>query len=162
SSSPSDPRSSNSCRPSAAAAPIRKIRRSIDMNRAILSPINRFCLGYPAAAIVCSVLLLTAGCATTTSKEHPSATQSKAKSEPTDSNLARTFEEAVTRGDEAWSSGHTDMAVYCYIQALSFKPRDVTTLGKLGSIEQAQGDLTLAARAFELAANADPGDARLS
>ncbi len=54
------------------------------------------------------------------------------------------------------------MAVYLYIQALSFRPRHIDTLGKIGSIEQARGNLVLAARAFELAANADESDARLS
>src|SRR5262249_49218396 len=49
-----------------------------------------------------------------------------------------------------------------YIQALSFQPRDINTLGKLGSIEQTRGNFELAARAFELAANADPTDPRLS
>jgi Tfp pilus assembly protein PilF len=54
------------------------------------------------------------------------------------------------------------MAIYQYVQALSFRPRDINTLGKLGSIEQTQGNLELAAHAFELAANTDPNDARLS
>jgi tetratricopeptide (TPR) repeat protein len=78
------------------------------------------------------------------------------------SNLARTFDEAVARGDNAWRSSEIDMAIYQYIQALSFRPRDVTTLSKLGAIEQAQGNLQLAARAFDLAANADPNNERVT
>ncbi len=76
--------------------------------------------------------------------------------------LARNFDDAVTRGDAAWLSGDADMAIYLYVQALSFRPRDVITLTKLGVIEQRRGNLQLAARAYELAANASPGDARLS
>jgi Flp pilus assembly protein TadD len=76
--------------------------------------------------------------------------------------LAKSFDDAVTRGDAAWFAADADMAVYFYVQALSFRPRDVTTLSKLGVIEQRRGDLQLAARAFELAANASPGDTRLS
>jgi tetratricopeptide (TPR) repeat protein len=76
--------------------------------------------------------------------------------------LAKSFEEAVERGDAAWSAGEVDMAIYQYVQALSFRPRDVTTLSKLGVIEQRQGNLQLATRALELAANASPSDARIS
>jgi Flp pilus assembly protein TadD len=76
--------------------------------------------------------------------------------------LARSFDDAVTRGDAAWFEGDADMAVYLYVQALSFRPREVTTLSKLGVIEQRRGNLQLAARAFELAANASPADTRLS
>ena len=106
-------------------------------------------------------LLLSAGCASTAHRDpapvaHSNATETKTPG------LAKSFEDAVARGDTAWNAGDVDMAVYLYIQALSFQPRDVTTLTKLGTIEQVQGNLPLAARAFELAANAKPGDANLS
>jgi tetratricopeptide (TPR) repeat protein len=76
--------------------------------------------------------------------------------------LAKSFDDAVARGDAAWLSGDVDMAIYLYVQALSFRPTDAVTLSKLGVIEQHTGNLQLAARAYELAANANPGDARLS
>jgi tetratricopeptide (TPR) repeat protein len=76
--------------------------------------------------------------------------------------LAKSFDEAVERGDAALGAGEVDMAIYQYVQALSFRPRDVTTLSKLGVIEQRLGNLQLATRALELAANASPGDARIS
>jgi tetratricopeptide (TPR) repeat protein len=76
--------------------------------------------------------------------------------------LSKNFEEAVERGDAAWNAGEVQMAIYQYVQALSFQPRDVTTLSKLGVIEQRQGNLQLATRALELAANASPSDARIS
>ena len=89
----------------------------------------------------------------------PTASKKKTNKSPM---LAKSFEEAVERGDAAWSAGEVDMAIYQYVQALSFRPRDVTTLSKLGVIEQRQGNLQLATRALELAANASPSDARIS
>lgn len=101
-----------------------------------------------------------------TAANTPGSTNSAAttpKKKPFKSPLvAKSFEEAVTRGDLAWANGDVDMAIYQYVQALSFRPRDVTTLSKLGVIEQHQGNLQLAVRALELAANASPADPRLS
>ncbi len=50
------------------------------------------------------------------------------------------------------------MAIYMYVQALSFRPRDFNTLCKLGSIEEKRDEPELATRAFELAAEAKPDD----
>ena len=131
------------------------------MTRSIVHQFNHL-LAQIVILATAGVGVLNAGCASTASQERAPV----AHSSPTDASqglrLAKSFEDAVTRGDAAWNSGQADMAIYLYIQALSFKPRDVVTLGKLGSIEQAQGDMTLAARAFELAANADPSDPRLT
>ncbi|MBS0417233.1 MAG: hypothetical protein JSR66_05950 [Proteobacteria bacterium] len=110
-----------------------------------------------------SAFLLSAGCAGTAAREKsPAAAQAKATETSRNPALAKSFEDAVSRGDTAWRSGEVDMAIYLYIQALSFQPRDVTTLTKLGTIEQIQGNLQLAARAFELAVNAKPSDANLA
>ena len=114
--------------------------------------------------MLASVLLLgIVGCATTPSRPI-SAAQAKPSAAPEDSNsptrLAKSFDEAVRRGDAAWQSGNTDLALYLYVQALSFEPRDVSTLGKIGSIHQARGNLELARKAFELAATTAPNDAR--
>lgn len=84
------------------------------------------------------------------------------KKSPKPGVLAKSFDEAVARGDAAWLSSDADMAIYLYVQALSFRPSDPVTLAKLGVIEQRRGDLELAARAYELAANASPSDPRLS
>jgi len=119
------------------------------------------CFQCLALGVTAAALLLSAGCASTASRQKSPQSHATAGASP-NANLAGSFEDAVARGDEAWNAGQADMAVYLYIQALSFRPRDIDTLGKLGSIEQAQGNLELAARAFELAANADPGDPRLS
>jgi tetratricopeptide (TPR) repeat protein len=122
------------------------------------------------ALLAAGCLLLNAGCASTAPKEHSQVrrstrsvgSSSSSSSAPLSENLAHSFEDAVARGDDAWSANQTDMAVYFYVQALSFRPRDVTTLGKLGTLEQTRGDLRLAARAFDLAANENPSDARLT
>lgn len=114
--------------------------------------------------LVSALLLGAAGCATAPSQSHPDsrAQPSNARSEDSSSpnRMARSFDEAVRRGDEAWGSGNTDLALYLYVQALSFQPRDINTLGKIGSIHQARGNLELARKAFELAATAAPNDAR--
>ncbi|MGA8707769.1 MAG: tetratricopeptide repeat protein [Steroidobacteraceae bacterium] len=74
------------------------------------------------------------------------------------SKLTKSFDEAVARGDTAWQSGDAQMAIYMYVQALSFRPRDFDTLCKLGAIEEKRDDPELAARAFELAAAVKPDD----
>jgi tetratricopeptide (TPR) repeat protein len=145
-------------------------------------PPSRGLLRDLAPALVAVGLVLSAGCANTPAKPNqavpfeaqppvgtnhqtPDSSRARAGTDKHTSEtsvLAKSFEDAVSRGDAAWNAGQTDMAIYLYIQALSFRPRDVNTLGKIGSIEQAGGDLVLAARAFELAATADPSDARLS
>jgi tetratricopeptide (TPR) repeat protein len=159
------------------------------MTRFIVPRINRCHLQWLAVSFVGVSFVLSTGCAGTPSKpniptafatrplphestnsqqqpdsSHPGG-RSDGKQPPQPSGnsmLAKSFEEAQTRGDAAWSAGEADMAIYLYIQALSFRPRDIDTLGKIGSIEQSRGNLELAARAFELAANADQSDARLS
>jgi len=128
-----------------------------------------------SASLAAIALLLTAGCAGTPRVAGPSPTANQApqpsqtaaqvdgKKKPSaPSNLARSFEEAVARGDNAWRGGEIDMAIYQYVQALSFRPRDIDTLCKIGTIEQAQGNLELAARAFDLAANTDPTNVRVT
>ena len=112
-----------------------------------------------------SVLLLgMVGCATTASQSHAQGHEKSPTARSEDSSspnrMARSFDEAVRRGDDAWQSGSTDLALYLYVQALSFQPRDINTLGKIGSIQQARGNLDLARKAFELAATTAPNDAR--
>lgn len=114
--------------------------------------------------------LLLGGCASKAPRSYvvaPKQNQQAPQPDATKSNtsrpgLAKSFDEAVARGDEAWRSGEAEMALYLYVQALSFQPRDVTTLKKIGSIELSRDNLPLAAQAFLLAANTDPGDAALT
>jgi len=110
------------------------------------------------------LLLGIAGCATPPkqpvpgAQAKPSARRSEDPASPT--RLAGSFDEAVRRGDAAWQSGNADLALYLYVQALSFQPRDVSTLGKIGFIHRTRGNLDLARKAFELAATTAPDDAR--
>jgi len=94
--------------------------------------------------------------------DNTTAPAGKRKKSALSSKLAKSFEDAVTRADTAWQDGDADTAIYLYVQALSFRPRDFNTLCKLGSIEQKRDNLELAARAFELAAGVNPNDARVS
>jgi tetratricopeptide (TPR) repeat protein len=147
------------------------------MTSLIVHRITRCSLQWLAVSLVGVSCVLSASCASNpsnaktqpfgsrpvTALQSTNGRETPKPSEPSGySALASSFEEAQTRADAAWSAGQADMAVYLYIQALSFRPRDINTLGKIGSIEQARGNLELAARAFELAANADESDARLS
>jgi hypothetical protein len=82
-----------------------------------------------------AVLGLTGGCASVPSN-HPAAAADQATTDaaPTiadskkkkllASKLAKSFEDAVARGDAAWLNGDADNAIYLYVQALSFRPRD--------------------------------------
>ncbi len=100
--------------------------------------------------------------ANTTTAPSPAAPNAAKKKTFKSPVLAKSFDDAVTRGDAAWLEGSADMAIYLYVQALSFRPTDVRTLTKLAVIEQRGGNLQLAAKAYELAANANPTDVRLS
>lgn len=94
---------------------------------------------------------------------NPTSSDAAPKKKPFKSPMiAKTFEEAVSRGDTAWFSNNVESALYFYVQALSFRPRDVNTLTKMGVIEQRTGNLPLAARAYELAVDAKASDPRLS
>jgi tetratricopeptide (TPR) repeat protein len=115
-------------------------------------------------------LLWLGGCASTAprtyavapKRDQQAAQPDSAKTNSPRAGLAKTFDEAVARGDDSWRSGEAEMALYLYVQALSFNPRDVTTLKKIGSIEQSRDNLPLAAQAFLLAANTDPADVALT
>jgi tetratricopeptide (TPR) repeat protein len=78
------------------------------------------------------------------------------------SKLAKSFDDAVARGDSAWKGGDVQMAIYMYVQALSFQPRDFNTLCKLGAIEEKRDEPELAIRAYELAAETKPDDSLIT
>jgi Flp pilus assembly protein TadD len=59
--------------------------------------------------------------------------------------------EGVQRGDTAWQQGNLDLAVYLYVQALSFDPNDAATLRKIGAIHESRGNRAAARQAFEMA-----------
>jgi len=110
------------------------------------------------------LLLAIVGCASTPAPQTTAAQAKPAGRHSDDASsstrLASSFDDAVRRGDTAWQGGNTDLALYLYVQALSFQPRDVNTLGKIGSIHQGLGNLDLARKAYELAATTAPDDAR--
>jgi Flp pilus assembly protein TadD len=88
--------------------------------------------------------------------------KAKSKKSVQSSKLAKSFDDAVARGDSAWEGGDVQMAIYMYVQALSFRPRDFKTLCKLGSIEEKRDEPELATRAYELAAGVQPDDALIT
>lgn len=67
--------------------------------------------------------------------------------------------EGIQRGDQAWSQGKLDLAVYLYVQSLAY---DATAAGpflKIGAIHERQGNRDLAEKAFELALEREPDNA---
>ncbi len=92
----------------------------------------------------------------------PPVSSSNKKKGLMSSRMAKSFDDAVRRGDASWRDGDADMAIYFYVQALSFQDRDFDTLCKIGAIEQKRDKLDLAARAFEVAATVKPDDTRVT
>ncbi len=75
---------------------------------------------------------------------------------------AKTFAEAVKRGDKAWQANELDRAVYYYVLALERSPQDAATLAKIGAIKQQRGETALAEKAFEMAHTAQPDEPRIA
>ncbi|MGH9521877.1 MAG: tetratricopeptide repeat protein [Terriglobales bacterium] len=120
------------------------------------------CASLPGSADVKAAPEPAAAAATTadSSGDAADSTNRKARSKKSvlSSKLAKSFDDAVARGDSAWEGGDAQMAIYMYVQALSFQPRDFNTLCKLGSIEEKRDEPELATRAFELAAGVKPDE----
>lgn len=75
---------------------------------------------------------------------------------------AKSFADAVERGDKAWQANQLDRAVYYYVMALERSPSDGPTLAKVGAIEEQRGNIALADKAFEMAHAAQPDDPRIA
>jgi Flp pilus assembly protein TadD len=67
--------------------------------------------------------------------------------------------EGIARGDEAWSQGKLDLAVYLYVQSLAFDATTAMPFLKIGAIHERQGNRALAEKAFALALERDPDNA---
>jgi Flp pilus assembly protein TadD len=67
--------------------------------------------------------------------------------------------EGIQRGDQAWSHGKLDLAVYLYVQSLAFDATDAGPFLKIGAIHERLGNRALAERAFELALEREPDNA---
>jgi tetratricopeptide (TPR) repeat protein len=59
--------------------------------------------------------------------------------------------DGVERGNAAWKEGKLELALYLYVQALAFDPKDADTLRKIGALHESRGNRALARRAFEMA-----------
>jgi len=139
------------------------------------------------AAILAALPLLLAGCASTTGTRADGAASAAAApagtaapaaapaadlgttpakpAKPVRSDAAadaKTFVEAVQRGDKAWQANELDRAVYYYVLALERSPQDAATLAKIGAIKQQLGETALAEKAFEMAHAAQPDEPRIA
>ena len=71
------------------------------------------------------------------------------------------YKEGLERGDAAWRNNDLDLALYMFIQALSFDGPAAEVFGKIGSIHASRRNLQLAQKAFELARQIAPDDVRI-
>jgi tetratricopeptide (TPR) repeat protein len=59
--------------------------------------------------------------------------------------------DGIQRGDEAYREGKLDLAVYLYVQSLSFDSTRPEAFVKIGSVHEQKGNAALAEKAYELA-----------
>lgn len=69
-----------------------------------------------------------------------------------------TAAEGIARGDEAWRKGDLDLAVYLYVQSLTYDATNPQALLRIGAIHERRGNKALAEKAFEMALKLDPDD----
>jgi Flp pilus assembly protein TadD len=64
--------------------------------------------------------------------------------------------EGLERGDAAWRKGDLDLAVYLYVQSLTYDATNPEALLRIGAIHERRGNKALAGKAFEMALKLDP------
>ena len=108
------------------------------------------------------VLAISSGCAAT-SAVPDSAAYDKEELRDTDNDVlfATEFpvaskEDALLRADEARAAGDLDRALFFYVKALKFDPKDADLLAAIGLLHQHQGNDELAVRAYTLALDLRP------
>lgn len=105
---------------------------------------------------------LAVGCASTPSAG-PAADINEEVLRDTDTDLLFATEfpvtskaDALLRADEARKAGDLDKALFFYVKALKFDPRDADLLAAIGRLHQYRGNPELAVRAYSLALDARP------
>ena len=68
--------------------------------------------------------------------------------------------DSLARADQAMQDGDVDKALFFYVRALQFDPKNVNLLAHIGEIQMQQYNYALAKRAFLMARNYDPSHAR--
>ena len=64
--------------------------------------------------------------------------------------------DGIQRGDQAYSEGKLDLAVYLYVQSLSFDSTRPEAFVKIGAVHEQKGNAALAEKAYELALERQP------
>ncbi len=67
--------------------------------------------------------------------------------------------DGIQRGDEAYRRGKLDLAVYLYVQSLTFDATQPEPFLKIGAIHEQKGNRELAEKAYQLALERDPDNA---
>jgi Flp pilus assembly protein TadD len=68
-------------------------------------------------------------------------------------------EDGIRRGDLAYREGKLDLAIYLYVQSLSFDATRPEAFVKIGAVHEQKGNAALAEKAYELALEREPDNA---
>ena len=118
---------------------------------------------YWRKSLIALVILLLFGCSSNPTKEsdpkdsynnlYRGSSENKTANEA--AIAAETPEEAIARGDEAYSKRQYDIALYEYVDALKLNGGDTETLNKVGDIHFTLGDLNSAEQAYNASLQLD-------
>ena len=67
--------------------------------------------------------------------------------------------DGIQRGDEAYRNGKVDLAVYLYVQSLTFDASQAEPFLKIGAIHEQKGNRELAEKAYRMALEREPDNA---
>ena len=117
----------------------------------------RFCVAFLSLV---AVLQLSA-CAGTPAGPEPEFPEERLRDADADLMFATEFPvatkaDAMLRAEAARKEGELDKALFFYVKALKFDPRDSQLLAAIGLLHQFQGNAEYAVRAYTLALNENP------
>lgn len=112
--------------------------------------------------VICVISLH--GCASTPTSDETAPAVGDLSSENLDLLFATEFpvaskDEALMKAASAYRDGKFDKAQFYLIRALKFDKSDTEVLAQIGNLHARQGNLVLAARAFQFALQQEPGHA---
>lgn len=121
---------------------------------------------YYNTLILLAFTAITAGCASAPSTPNGAFADDELRDTDRDLIFSTEFPvankaDALLRADTARKSGEIDKALFFYVKALQFDPKDADLLAAIGLLHQYQGNDELAARAYTMALDAKPDYAKV-